>query len=87
MEVAKRDRPKSETRGLPELSKRMLVDLMLPWVSLRDLQELWMKSIPRADPAAIFSLVIQSSGARPGPLLPVEINNGARFQKQLNTNT
>lgn len=70
---AKRERPKSETRALPDLSKRMLVDLMLPWVSLRDLLELWMKSRPRAAPAAILSRVLQSSGVRPGPLLPVRL--------------
>lgn len=68
---AKRERPKSETRALPALSSRIFVDFMLPWVSLRDLHELWMKVSPRAAPAAIFSLVVQSSGVRPGPRFPV----------------
>lgn len=39
-EGEKAESPKSETRALPVLSKRMLVDLMLPWVSLRGAQEL-----------------------------------------------
>ena len=30
-----------------------------------------MKATPRAAPAAIFSLVVQSSGVRPGPRFPV----------------
>jgi hypothetical protein len=67
--------PKSETRALPALSKRMLVDLMLPWTSLRALHELCINANPRAAPAAIFSLVVQSSGVLPGPLLPVGIHN------------
>lgn len=66
----KTERPKSEILALPSLSMRMLVDLILPWVSLRDLQELWMKANPRAAPAAIFNRVVQSNGVRPGPLFP-----------------
>lgn len=31
------ERPKSDTRAFPVLSRRTFVDLMLPWVSLSDL--------------------------------------------------
>lgn len=34
-----------------------------------------MKANPRAAPAAILSLVVQSNGVLPGPLLPVKIHN------------
>lgn len=34
---AKMERPKSDTRAFPVLSRRTFVDLMLPWVSLSDL--------------------------------------------------
>lgn len=59
--------PKSATWVFPETLMRMLVDLMLPWVRLL----LWMNAIPCAVWVAIFSLVVQSSGVRPGPRLPV----------------
>lgn len=66
----KADRPKSDMQAVPVLSRRMFVDLMLPWVSLGDLYEWWMKASPLAAPAAILSLVVQSNGVLPGPLLP-----------------
>lgn len=68
------ERPKSDTRAFPVLSRRTFVDLMLPWLSLSDLHVKCMKASPRAAPAAIFSLVVQSSGVRPGPRLPARIN-------------
>uniref|UniRef100_A0A0A9E4C8 Uncharacterized protein n=1 Tax=Arundo donax TaxID=35708 RepID=A0A0A9E4C8_ARUDO len=60
-----RARPKSATRAAPSLSRRTLVDLMLPW-GMPDMRcSRWMHASPRAAPSSSLTLVVQSNGDSP----------------------
>lgn len=75
-------RPRSDTEASRSLERRMFEALMLPWVNLVPPTE-WMWAMPLAAPREILTLVSQSSGVLPLPLLPV---NTSKLSAEENEN-